>query len=500
MNALLEQLRDPKVVFARIKSGALPREKAIEIVELLTEQQRRKSRRKWLTYFPEAGPLARDKYPKHVEFFKAGATHRERLMLAANRVGKTEGVGGYEMTLHLTGQYPAWWQGRRFDHPVKAWAAGNTSKKVFEILQFKLLGAVGAWGTGLIPGDSISRIVRASGGVADMVDTMYVKHASGGDSSLTFKSYDQRREGFEGTEQDIIWLDEEPPLDIYTECIIRTMTNNGIVMLTFTPLYGMSDVVMLYLPDGALPEGTTEINGRYIVMATWDDAPHLTREAKDELWRSLPPFQRDARSKGIPQLGAGAIFPVPESDLLVKPFELPVHWPRGYGFDVGWNYTAAVFGALDREADVLYLYHGYKRSQAEPSVHVAGVKAPGDWIPGFIDPASRGRSQRDGEQLLFDYQQLGLHLQLADNGVESGLYSLWNRMSTGRIKVFDSMREWLSEFRMYRRDEKGRVVKSNDHLMDATRYLDSRTAMMRVKPPPEGSNGHRAVKPVSAWA
>jgi hypothetical protein len=151
--------------------------------------------------------------------------------------------------------------------------------------------------------------------------------------------------------------------------------------------------------------------------------------------------------------------------------------------DVGWNCTAAVWGALDRQNDVLYLTNEHRRSQAEPSVNVVGIRAPGDWIPGFIDPASRGRSQRDGSQLIHDYRQLGLQLTLADNGVESGLYSVWNRMSTGRLKVFRSLQNWLQEFRLYRRDEKGHVVKANDHLMDATRYLESRTMQMVLKPP-----------------
>jgi hypothetical protein len=218
-------------------------------------------------------------------------------------------------------------------------------------------------------------------------------------------------------------------------------------------------------------------------MASWSDAPHLSESAKDELWASIPPFQRDARSKGIPQLGAGAIYPVPETDLLVDPFAIPLHWPQGYGMDVGWNCTAAVWGALDRSSDTLYLVGEHRRSQAEPSVNAAGIRARGDWIPGFIDPASRGRSQRDGQQLLNDYHNLGLKLLLADNGVESGLYGVWNRLSTGRLKVFRSMSNWLQEFRLYRRDEKGHVVKANDHLMDATRYLESRISLMIVKPP-----------------
>lgn len=222
---------------------------------------------------------------------------------------------------------------------------------------------------------------------------------------------------------------------------------------------------------------------KYVVMASWDDSPHLSEEAKKELWASIPPYQRDARSKGIPQLGSGAIYPVPESDFTVDPFSIPIHWPKGYGMDVGWNNTAAVWGALDRQSDTLYIFHCYKRSQAEPSIHVQAIKAPGDWIPGFIDPASRGRSQVDGKQLLSDYSQLGLKLSVADNGVESGLYSVWNRLSTGRIKVFKNCSGWFEEYRIYRRDDKGRVVKDNDHYMDATRYLDSRVGAMIVKPP-----------------
>jgi hypothetical protein len=149
--------------------------------------------------------------------------------------------------------------------------------------------------------------------------------------------------------------------------------------------------------------------------------------------------------------------------------------------DVGWNYTAAIWGAHDRENDVLYLTHAYKRSQAEPSIHAAGIKAAGDWIPGFIDPASRGRGQKDGSQLFTDYCNLGLRLQTADNGVESGLYSVWNRMSTGRLKVFKNRTGLLEEFRLYRRDERGHVVKENDH-MDAMRYLESRTSHFKCKP------------------
>lgn len=440
-----------------------------ELLALMEEKALRVSRTKIKSYFPDEGEFKRELYPKHLSFFEAGQKYRQRLMLAANRVGKTESVGLYELVLHLTGDYPVWWHGRKFDRAIRAWAAGDTGKTVREILQQKALGVSGNHGTGLIPYSAIKRITRGTG-VADSVDTVYVTHKTGGISVLTFKSYDQRRESFQGSEQDVILLDEEPPIDIYTECLLRTMTNNGMLMLTFTPLMGMSKVVLSFLPNGQLGEEQSS-ESKFVVMATWDDVPHLNDAVKKELWESIPPFQRDARSKGVPQLGAGAIFPVPESDIVVDDFKIPDHWAKVYGMDVGWNRTAVVWGALDRDTDTMYLFSEHYRGQAEPVVHAESIKSRGEWIAGVIDPASRGRSQVDGMQLYEQYLQLGLQLQPAVNAREAGLYAVWQRLSSGKLKVFKSLSNWLSEFRLYRRDEKGNIVKENDHIMDATRYL-----------------------------
>jgi hypothetical protein len=66
---------------------------------------------------------------------------------------------------------------------------------------------------------------------------------------------------------------------------------------------------------------------------------------------------------------------------------------------------------------------------------------------------------------------MGLRLAFADNAVEAGLHKVLQRMTSGRLKVFKNLGGWLAEFRLYRRDGEGRVVKKLDHLMDATRYL-----------------------------
>lgn len=225
-------------------------EEKLHLLALLEQRERIIAHTKIDQYYPDHGALRRELYPKHLEFFAAGAEHRERCFLAANRVVKTEGVGAYETSLHLTGHYPEWWKGRRFDRPISAWAAGDTSKTTRDIIQRKLLGKYGEFGTGMIPGECFLHSTPKPG-IPEAVEMVHVKHVAGGKSTITLKSYDQRREAFQGTEQDLIWLDEECDREIYTECLMRTMTTDGLIILTFTPLLGMTDIVRDFLQMGS---------------------------------------------------------------------------------------------------------------------------------------------------------------------------------------------------------------------------------------------------------
>lgn len=233
---------------------------------------------------------------------------------------------------------------------------------------------------------------------------------------------------------------------------------------------------------------------RYVVQATWDDAPHLSSEAKASIASAYPAHERDARVRGVPQLGSGAIYPIPETEIVVEPFPIPKFWKEVYALDVGWNRTAALWVAYDSEHDVAYLVSEYYRGQAEPAIHAQAIRARGEWIPGVIDPAARGRSQNDGESLLQIYTDLGLRLTPANNAVESGLFEVLTRLSTGRLKVFATLTNWRAEYRLYRRDDKGRVVKENDHLMDTTRYLVMSGIAISIFRPIEqltGRSGHQ---------
>lgn len=201
------------------------------------------TRRKSLSRLVEYQP-----YPKQLQFHNAGAEYRERLFLAGNRCGKTQ-AGAFEMAMHLTGQYPFWWQGKRFDKPIRAWAAGVTSESTRDVVQEKLFGPPDrreSWGTGAIPKNCLGEVMLARG-IANSIDIASIKHANGGWSSLAFKSYEKGREKWQGAALEVVFMDEEPEISLYYEALTRTNETGGVVYITCTPLLGMSQVMQMFL-------------------------------------------------------------------------------------------------------------------------------------------------------------------------------------------------------------------------------------------------------------
>ncbi len=437
-------------------------------------------------WFLPGTPFGIERLPKHKAFFDAGRTYKERLFQAGNRTGKSI-AGAFEASCHATGIYPKWWQGKRFDQPTAGWAMGSTARATRDTVQKELLGPVGAWGTGMIPKDKIGRHWALSG-VPQGVDIIQVKHVSGGWSTIGFKNYEQPLEAFYGTAQHWVWADEIVPINIYNECLVRTMTTKGIMFVTFTPLRGITPLVANFMENADYLAGAKRLVSvagakgdsedlvdssgyKAIVQAGWDDAPWLDENEKNQLLEASEPHLRETRRTGIPSMGSGNVYPMSLEIMAVDPFEIPKHWKRLYALDVGWNRTAALWGALDPNTDTLYVYDEHYMSEQPPAVHAASIRSRGEWIPGVIDPASRGRSQADGSQLWQMYRDQGLRLYRADNAVEAGVQEIWQRMTGGRIKFFSTLHNFAKEYVLYRRDEKGRIVKENDHLMDALRYL-----------------------------
>ena len=426
-------------------------------------------------------------YPKQMEFHSRSATTRERLFMAGNQLGKTLS-GAAEMAMHLTGRYPDWWTGRRFEKPIVAIAGSESTELTRDGVQRLVVGTPSdekAWGTGMVPKEALVTWNRKQG-VANALDSILVKHSSGGTSTLLFKSYDQGRTKWQANTVDVVWFDEEPPEDVYSEGLTRTNATNGIVYLTFTPLLGMSKVVMRFLNERS--------EYRAVVTMTIEDALHYTPEERKRIVDAYPEHERDARAKGIPILGSGRIYPVAESAICCRPIPIPDYWPRIAGIDFGWDHpTAAVEIVWNRDADTVYVIREHRLSKSTATQHAAALRQWGEGLPFAWPHDGLQHDKASGEQLARQYKKAGLKM-LGDratfpdgtSGVEAGINELLQRMQSGRFKVFEALcPQWLEEFRMYHRED-GKVVKEYDDLLDATRYA---VMMLRYARLPSSSRG-----------
>jgi len=415
-----------------------------------------------------------DPYEYQIRFHEGrdskGRLARQRLLMAANKTGKTY-CGAAELATHLTGRYPKWWKGARFNTPIQAWAAGNTTVNTRDIVQAELLGAPGDeedFGHGAIPKDAIGKTERQPG-IPNAYQSVLVKHTSGRNSKLFFKSYEQGKQAWMGKAVDVTWLDEEPPQDIYSQALRASLKSGGLIYMTFTPESGMTQVIAQFM-NNLQPH-------QQIFNATWDDAPHLDDEVKQEILAALPEHEREMRSKGIPVLGSGLVFPVKEEDIKRPSFSIPEHWSKICGMDFGWDHpTAAVWLAHDRDSDAIYVYDTYRKSAETPVFHAAAMKTRGHWIPVVWPHDGSQHDKGSGIPLAQIYRQQGLnmgvkHFENPEGGqsVEAGLMNMLDKMRTSRFFVFDYCFDWFEEFRMYHRKD-GKVIKINDDLMSATRY------------------------------
>lgn len=443
------------------------RQKNERKLALLREKAYRESRRAILRYRP---------YDKQKQFHALGKNERERLLRAGNQNGKTF-AGAAEMAYHLTGQYPDWWEGRRFNHPILAWAASDTAETTRDNPQRALLGQIGELGTGAILGDCIGQ-KRTATGVADLYDYVKVKHVSGGWSTLRFKYYAQGRQKWQGPPVHVIWLDEEPPQDIYSEALARTIATSGLIYTTFTPLLGMTEVVRKLLNTPA------DVN------MTIEDALHIPEAERAKIIADFPPHEREARTKGIPILGSGRIFPISDDDVKTAAIKIPPHWVHIGGIDFGWDHpTAGVHLAWDRDNDCVYVVNAYRKKQATPLIHAAALKSWGE-LPWAWPHDGLQHDKGSGKPLAEQYRREGLNMLPekvtfpdGSNGVEAGIFDMLDRMQTGRLKVFEHLTEWFDEFRLYHRKD-GKVVKEFDDLLSATRYgiMGLRFAQPLVRP------------------
>jgi len=438
-----------------------------EVLKLLQEKQRRIDTNKIKLYEP---------YKYQSKFHKDGEDCRQRILMAANRVGKTF-CGAVETAYHLTGNYPKWWRGKRFNKPVRVWVAGESNDTTRDIIQKELFGNPqdpSKKGMGVIPLNNIVETIRKPG-VPNAFSSALVKHKSGGNSLVTFKAYEQGFEKFMGEAIDVVWLDEEPKQEIFSQCITRTADTNGIVYMTFTPERGMTSVVSSFLND-LKP-------GQSLTTATWDDVEHLDVSTKEQLLSVYSPAERDMRSKGIPVFGSGLVYPVSEDDVVCEDFDLPEHFIRLAAIDFGFDHpTAVIWVAFDADNDIIYVYDEYRRSKETPLTHAAVLNARTPGIPVAFPHDGLQHDKGSGVQLAQQYRDLGVFMLLehfknppvdgelnGNNSVEAGISMLLQRFETGRLLIFKSCIHTLEELRLYHR-KNGKVVAIKDDCLSAMRY------------------------------
>jgi len=428
-----------------------------------------------------------DPYPFQKEFHDTGMGHNQRLLMCANRIGKSYS-GAMEMAMHLTGIYPEWWKGRKYRKAITAWVGGVSNESTRDICQAELLGAPEdpeQWGTGCVPRDTIVGTERKPG-VPNAKALALIKHISGDNSTVHFKSYESGTEKWMGRSVDCIWLDEEPDRTLYSQSVTRTLDRRGMVYLTFTPEKGMTETVSAFMNNIK--------KGQSLTNATWDDASedtrsmfgkpgHLDKDVMEQILSAYSPHEREMRKYGKPTIGSGLVFPIPEEKLLYEDVEIQDHWPRIAGIDFGWDHdTAVVWAALDLEEEVFYVYDAYNANKRSPAEHAKEILLRPGFIPIAYPHDGNRRDSMGNPGLADQYRQHGCNFMLdcftnppalgqikGSNSIEEGIQQLIQWMESGKFKIKSSLTHLLQEYRQYHRKD-GKVVPIRDDTMSAMRY------------------------------
>jgi phage terminase large subunit-like protein len=338
----------------------------------------------------------------------------------------------------------------------------------------------------MIPCDAFVGAPTLARGEGNAYDTIQVRHRSGGISTLRFRTYAAGEAALQGETLDIVWPDEEPErIEVYSELLARVTATGGMLMITFTPLKGMTGVSTRFREEFS-PERT------YVQFGI-DDIPadgHIPPERRAAIIASYPEHERDARSRGKPMLGSGKIYRTPEAQIIedFDPLLFPTYWRWGYGMDFGIDHPwAAVLLVHDVDQDVIHVVAESRMSGQTPGAHVASMRQIEMRIFGrHMDfpvawPHDGGvRDRQSGEAFIKTYKQFGLrtmaehatHAQLkgvAATSLEGGIQEIDVREQHGKFKVSRSCVCYLEERRTYHRKD-GEPVRIKDDTLSAGRY------------------------------
>tara|TARA_R100001244_G_C5172129_1_gene131883 strand:+ start:14202 stop:15623 length:1422 start_codon:yes stop_codon:yes gene_type:complete len=451
-----------------------------QLIALLEEKKRRKEVYRYRYIFDGL-------YDWQKEFITNTSDFSAVCLCAANRIGKTY-TGTFIDAIHLLGLYPEEWKGYKFNKGIKAWLLGYSGEKTRDLLQHELFGRIsnGKLLGGLIPPEYIVDY-KSMAGTSGALREVRVKHASGTISTCQFWSYSQGQAALMGDSVDWYHVDEEPKdQTIYPQVLTRTATGEGGKggrgILTFTPENGRTELVIKFMDN----PGKSQV----FMQKGWNDAPHLSDSVKKDLIEAFPVHQRDMRTKGTPMLGHGRIYDLSEEFLTCDAFPIPKHFYVINGMDFGWDHPQAhVQLVWDRDSDIFYVTKAQKMRRTSPNEAWGAVKCWAAGIPTSWPLDGLQTEKGSGKQQMQYYSEAGFEMlderatwEDGGNGVEAGLYEIRDLMSKGKFKVFAGLRDLLDEVLQHHRDEKGKIVKTMDDLLDAIRYA----YMMRREAVPFG--------------
>ena len=412
----------------------------------------------------------RRKHKKQMAFHRC--KKRNRWVFGGNRSGKTE-CGAVEAIWMARGIHPY----RRNRKDVFGWVVSLSQQVQRDVAQSKILH--------YLPKNWIADIVMLSGRkdspASGIIDQIKLKNVFGGISTIGFKSCDQGREKFQGASLDFVWFDEEPPRDIYEECLMRVMDRKGDIFGTMTPLKGRTFVYNeIYLNARRNPEVWYE-------FMNWEDNPFLSASEVKLLEGALDQSSLDSRKYGRFSEGYGLVYPeFDESVHVVKPFSVPSEWQENVSIDPGLrNPLSAHWYCVDWDGNIYVVAEHYEKGR-DIDFHAAAIdeisrrlgwKRDGSGrISALIDSAAGQRTLASSKSVSELFYERGIAVNPnVDKDVFSGISRVKSYLARGNgqpdIYIFDCCENMIAEFKSYSWGAGDRPIKAGDHAMDELRYF-----------------------------
>lgn len=404
---------------------------------------------------------------KQMEFHRQKS--RNRWVFGGNRTGKTE-CGAVETVWTARGVHPF----RENRKDVNGWIVSVSYEVQREVAQAKILQYLSRdWIV-----DIIMQTGRRDCPENGVIDSIIIKNVFGGLSKISFKSCDQGREKFQGASLDFVWFDEEPPKDIYEECLMRVLDRKGDIWGTMTPLKGLTWV---YDEIFLNPHSSPEI---WYTQIEWTDNPFLDSAEVERLISSTDADMQESRRFGRFKENRGLVYPEfnPEKHI-IEPFNVPVEWQYSLSIDPGLNNPLSChFYAVDGDG-VLYVVAEHYEAEKDIDYHskkifelaekIGWEKRSGRLVS-LIDSAANQHTLAGSKSVAELFFDRGI---LVNTKVNKDLFSGIERLKSmfnstpPKIYIFKNCVNLIRELKSYWWAEGDRPRKCDDHSLDELRYL-----------------------------